>query len=256
MFDQLVESNVNRKKSDRWIYFTVTAVLWISFLTGVIVWGIMAFDAKLNEQFEQLAKLTAPPPPAAPPPAAAQPKQVQPKTPAKIEAFVSAKEPPKEIKAPSPTPPQPIQNIGPVGPQGGGEGPPGGTGGIPGGLGSVAGGGEVGPPPPPPPPPPDKPKPEPPKIVRKSGGVLQGSATRRVQPSYPPLAKAARVSGAVVVEVTVDENGSVISARAISGHPLLKDAAVQAAQGWKFTPTQLSGVPVKVIGTITFNFTL
>jgi TonB family protein len=99
-------------------------------------------------------------------------------------------------------------------------------------------------------------RPEPPKIIRKSGGVLQTSATRRVEPTYPPLAKTARVSGAVVVEVTVDEAGNVISARAISGHPLLKDAAVNAARGWKFTPTQLSGVPVKVIGTITFDFRL
>lgn len=96
---------------------------------------------------------------------------------------------------------------------------------------------------------------EPPKIVRKSGGVLQGSATRRVTPAYPPLAKAARVSGAVVVEVTVDEEGNVMSARAVSGHPLLKDASVAAARGWKFKPTTLGGEPVKVIGTITFNFT-
>jgi TonB family protein len=60
----------------------------------------------------------------------------------------------------------------------------------------------------------------------------------------------------VVVEVTVDEEGKVISARAISGHPLLKDAAVEAARGWTFTPTKLQGDPVKVIGTITFNFIL
>jgi protein TonB len=60
----------------------------------------------------------------------------------------------------------------------------------------------------------------------------------------------------VVVEVTVDEAGNVISARPISGHPLLKDAAVAAAKGWKFSPTMLTGVPVKVIGTITFNFNL
>ena len=99
-------------------------------------------------------------------------------------------------------------------------------------------------------------RPEPPKIIRKSGGVLQTSATRRVEPVYPALARTARVSGSVVVEVTVDEEGNVISARAISGHPLLKDAAVNAARGWQFTQTQLSGVPVKVIGTITFNFNL
>ena len=95
-----------------------------------------------------------------------------------------------------------------------------------------------------------------PPVIRKAGGVLQGSATRKVEPSYPPLAKAARVSGAVVVELTIDEEGNVIAARAISGHPLLKDGAVAAAKGWKFTPTLLDGVPVKVIGTITFNFNL
>jgi TonB family protein len=99
-------------------------------------------------------------------------------------------------------------------------------------------------------------KPQPPKIIRKSGGVLQGSATRRVEPAYPPLAKAAQISGSVVVEVTIDEEGNVFSARAISGHPLLKDAAVAAARGWTFSPTRLQEVPVKVIGTITFNFNL
>ena len=95
-----------------------------------------------------------------------------------------------------------------------------------------------------------------PKVIRKSGGVLQGSAIKRVEPVYPPLAKAAQVSGSVVVEMTVDETGNVVSTRAISGHPLLKDSAITAAREWVFTPTELQGVPVKVIGTITFNFTL
>jgi TonB family protein len=95
-----------------------------------------------------------------------------------------------------------------------------------------------------------------PQIVRKSGGVLAASATNRVEPAYPPLAKAARISGAVVVEVTLDEEGNVVAARALSGHPLLKDAAVSAAREWRFTPTKLSGEAVKVVGTITFNFSL
>jgi TonB family protein len=97
---------------------------------------------------------------------------------------------------------------------------------------------------------------ETPKIVRKSGGVLASEAVERVNPTYPPLAKAARVSGAVVVEVMIDEEGNVTSARAVSGHPLLRDPAVGAAQGWRFKPTKLSGQPVKVVGTITFNFQL
>src|SRR5689334_23020647 len=80
-----------------------------------------------------------------------------------------------------------------------------------------------------------------PQIVRKSGGVLAASAIKRVEPVYPPLAKAAQVSGAVVVEVTIDTDGKVMSARAVAGHPLLKDAAVMAARQWLFTPTMLSG---------------
>src|SRR5262249_52559689 len=95
-----------------------------------------------------------------------------------------------------------------------------------------------------------------PQIVRKSEGALIGLAIRRVDPAYPPMAKAAHVTGAVVVEVTIDEQGNVIDARAISGSSLLTDAAVEAARGWKFAPTRLGKQPVKVIGTITFNFNM
>lgn len=107
------------------------------------------------------------------------------------------------------------------------------------------------------PPPPPQPTPTPPpKQIKVSGGVLQGSALRRVQPQYPPIAKAARASGAVQVQVTISEEGRVIEADVISGHPLLRDAALRAAQQWLFKPTELSGVPVKVQGVLTFNFTL
>ena len=70
------------------------------------------------------------------------------------------------------------------------------------------------------------------------------------------MAKQTRTSGDVVVEVIVSETGDVMSARAVSGNPLLRDAAVKAAAGWRFTPTLLGGKPVKVIGTITFAFKL
>lgn len=93
-------------------------------------------------------------------------------------------------------------------------------------------------------------------ITRKTGAVLAGSATRRVNPVYPPLAKAAHVQGTVVVEVTLDEEGDVLTARTLQGHPLLKDGAEKAALGWKFTPTSLNGMPVRVVGTLTFNFNL
>jgi TonB family protein len=95
-----------------------------------------------------------------------------------------------------------------------------------------------------------------PNVTRMTGTVLAGSAIRRIEPVYPPLAKAARVKGAVIVEVTVDEEGDVLTARTLQGHPLLKDGAEKAALGWKFTPTSIDGLPVRVVGTLTFNFNL
>jgi len=95
-----------------------------------------------------------------------------------------------------------------------------------------------------------------PRIIRKSGGVLQGGATKRVKPEYPDAVRTARIGGTVVVEVTVDEAGKVISARALSGPFELQGVCEKAARGWEFQPTKLVGIPVKVIGTITFNFNL
>jgi TonB family protein len=95
-----------------------------------------------------------------------------------------------------------------------------------------------------------------PSIKRVQGSVLTGQATRRVEPVYPRMAMAAKIRGAVVVEVTIDEDGDVLTARALSGHPLLKDSALKAALGWRFTPTELDGSPVSVVGALTFNFNL
>jgi TonB family protein len=94
------------------------------------------------------------------------------------------------------------------------------------------------------------------KQMKVSSSVLQGSATRKVAPAYPPIAKAARAQGAVQVHVTIDENGNVTSADAVSGHPLLRDAAIEAAKQWQFKPTLLGSAAVKVQGLLTFNFTL
>jgi len=105
-------------------------------------------------------------------------------------------------------------------------------------------------------PPPPKPSPTktPPKVVSK--GVINGEAISLPQPVYPAPAKALRLSGDVTVQVTIDEEGNVISAVATSGHPLLKQAAVDAARRAKFKPTLLSGQPVKVTGIITYKFVL
>ena len=102
-------------------------------------------------------------------------------------------------------------------------------------------------------PPPPKPTPKPvPRTV--SGGVMNGKATSLPRPAYPAAAKAVRAGGAVSVQVLISENGSVISASAVSGHPMLRAAAEGAARGARFSPTLLSGQPVKVSGVITYNF--
>ena len=87
-------------------------------------------------------------------------------------------------------------------------------------------------------------------------GVLNGRAIKGPSPVYPPVARAAKAEGRVTVEVTVNEEGKVESARAVDGHPLLREAAVDAARQWEFAPTKLSNQPVKVAGRISFNFTL
>ncbi|MCA1633334.1 MAG: energy transducer TonB [Acidobacteria bacterium] len=72
----------------------------------------------------------------------------------------------------------------------------------------------------------------------------------------PPVARSARASGQVSVQIVVDENGNVTSAKAISGHSLLRDASERAARKAKFSPTKLCGQPVKVTGVVTYNFVI
>jgi TonB family protein len=87
-----------------------------------------------------------------------------------------------------------------------------------------------------------------------SGGILNGKAISLPRPPYPPAARAVRATGAVTVQVLIDESGTVVSASPVSGHPLLRAAAVQAARSATFSPTYLDGRPVKVSGVITYNF--
>jgi len=89
-----------------------------------------------------------------------------------------------------------------------------------------------------------------------SGGVLNGKAISLAMPVYPEFARRAHTVGLVEVEVVVDENGKVISARALAGPPSLRDASVQAALRAQFSPTKLSGQPVKITGRINYNFTI
>jgi TonB family protein len=87
-----------------------------------------------------------------------------------------------------------------------------------------------------------------------AGGVLNGRAITLPKPVYPADAKAAHLSGKVTVEVSIDEDGNVIAAKAVSGHPLLQAASVDAARNAKFSPTKVSGQAVKVQGVLVYAF--
>ena len=110
----------------------------------------------------------------------------------------------------------------------------------------------------------DKTIPDPPPVVKtplvirkppvQSLGVINGKASYLPKPTYSAAAIAVRAQGKVDVQVMIDENGRVISANAVSGHPLLRGLAEQAARNAKFTTTYLSNVPVKVTGVIVYNF--
>ena len=95
---------------------------------------------------------------------------------------------------------------------------------------------------------------EPGKRAPISAGVLNGKAISLPRPDYPADAKAAGAEGVVVVQVTIDEQGSVTEARAVSGPKMLQEVSVKAALQAKFLPTLLQGEPVKVTGVIVYNF--
>ena len=102
------------------------------------------------------------------------------------------------------------------------------------------------------PPAPDPPKP--PKVVSK--GVITSQALSLPKPNYPEMAKRMRIQGTVSVQVLIDEQGKVISAKAVSGSPFLLIEAQKAAMQARFSPTRLGDQPVKVSGVITYNFVL
>jgi protein TonB len=100
--------------------------------------------------------------------------------------------------------------------------------------------------------------PHPPTIKRefRQSSMLEGSLIRKVQPIYPPLARSARISGSVVVAALIGKDGSMVNVKALSGHPLLVQAAVQAVSQWRYRPYVLNGETIEVETQITVNFIL
>ncbi len=92
--------------------------------------------------------------------------------------------------------------------------------------------------------------------IRVSQGVAAGLLLEKIVPNYPSVARQARVEGAVVLEANISKDGEVENLRAVSGHPLLIPAAIDAVKHWRYKPYVLNGRPVPVTTQITVNFAL
>jgi protein TonB len=258
MFENLVESSSHKDDIARkGSFIGITMAIYVVLIGVFFVAGIYLYDAHLSTLDLELTTLVAPVPV---PQQEAQPQKQEEAKPQKVEQNVDVRReliadvaesrvPPKEISAKASDVPPVRRGVTTVlGSSDSSAAAP-----MPAGPGSgtvtttptkVQIADE---------PPPPEVKPTPPRAPI-SGGVLNGKAISLPKPAYPPIARAAHASGTVVVQVLIDENGNVVSAHAVSGHPLLQAAAVGAAKSARFSPTKLSGQPVKVTGVIQYNF--
>jgi protein TonB len=239
--DSLLEFGQARKRK---AFATTTSFIFNCLAVGVMLIMPLVFTEELPKA-QLLTFLVAPaPPPPPPPPAAAQPVRVvhqiqtdmlntgQLRTPSKIPTKVEMI---KEEEAPPPM----MATGGVVG------GVPGGIpGGQPGGvIGSILNATSALS---------NAPKfiPATPQRVRISQGVTKGLLIHRVEPVYPPLARAARVQGDVVLTAIISTNGDIENLQLVSGHPMLVPAALTAVRQWRYKPYLLNGTPVEVETTI------
>ena len=99
-------------------------------------------------------------------------------------------------------------------------------------------------------------KAEAPKKVNISGGVATGMLLQKTVPVYPAIAKAARVSGTVILQATISKTGTIENLKVISGPAMLQGAATDAVRSWRYWPYLLNGEPVEVETTVNVVFTL
>jgi periplasmic protein TonB len=240
--DSLIESGGRLKTKRGWTSI-VSFTIQIGII-GVMVLIPLIFTEALPKGQMMFLLVAPPPPPPPPPPAAAVVQHVKVvqtdivngelRTPTKI---------PKQIKMiqEDEAPPPSMASAGVVGGVPGGV-PGGSMGGV---IGSVLSSTPVA-----------VPKIATPQRVRVSLGVSQGLLIRKVPPTYPPLARQARIQGVVVLQAQISKEGNIQNLQLISGHPMLAPAAIEAVKQWKYKPYLLNGEPVEVDTQVQVNFTL
>jgi len=244
MFDDLVESSVVRKKTNKSWTVTLSFIIQGVIVVVFVLIPLIYTEALPKQLLTTFLVAPAPPPPP-PPPAAAAPRIVKPVArliqagkmmaptviPKKVEMIKEEEMPP---------------DVGAVGVVGGVPGgiPGGSAGGVLGGIIGGTGGGM---------PPPPKPSQQ---RVRIGGNVQAAKMVRQIQPMYPQIAKTAHVQGTVILHAIIAKDGSVQELQYISGPALLMRSAMDAVHQWKYQPTLLNGEPVEVDTTISVVFTL
>ena len=240
MFEDSTFESGGRIKSKSGPWMLITSIIEGSLLVLVILIPLIYPEA-LPKAAMQMA-LVAPPPPPPPPPPPAPPEAVhvvhvqsemmnnQLTAPTRI---------PHDIKMVSEKEAPPTSSFGVAGMEGLGGGSVGGT------MGGIFGG-QAAP----------KVKAEAPKKVNISAGVAVGMLLQKTQPVYPPIAKAARVSGTVVLQATISKTGAIENLRVVSGPAMLQQAALDAVRSWRYRPYLLNNEPVEVETTVNVIFTL
>jgi protein TonB len=241
MFDEMVVSSPNPKKTNKPWTVVLSMIFQVAFLAVLILIPLIYTEALPKTMMATLL-VAPPPPPPPPPPPIAQIVHVKPQV-HLMDAgkLVTPKVIPKDIKIIKEDAP----DMSSMGMQGGV------VGGVAGGqMGGVIGGviGGVGGAPPPP-------KPSQTRI-RQGGQVQAAKLMNKVQPLYPPLARQTRISGTVRLHAIIAKNGTVEQLEVISGHPLLVQAALDAVKQWRYQATTLNGEPVEVDTTIDVIFSL
>ena len=243
MFEEMVISSPNPKKTNKAWTVIVSSVFQITFLAILILIPLIYTEALPKTMMATMLSAPPPPPPPPPPPAVAQVVHVKPQA-HLMDAgkLMAPKVIPKEVKIIKEDA-EPDVATGMTG------GVPGGVaGGSMGGvLGGVIGGMGAAPPPP---------KPHQTGPLRVGGNVQAARILNRVQPVYPPLARQTRISGTVRLHAIIGKDGAITSLEVMSGHPLLQQAALDAVRQWRYQPTLLNGEPVDVDTTIDVIFSL
>ena len=241
--DSLLESG-GRLKTKRGRTTLFSFILEVVIIGVLILIPLIYTEALPKQQLMTFLVAPPPPPPPPPPPAAAPPVKII----KKIETDLDngqLRQPtkiPQKIQMVKDDEPPPTAGAGVIG---------GVPGGVPGGsMGGVIGGiiGQTTTT--------NVPKVATPQRVRVSQGVSEGLLVHQVKPVYPPLARAARIQGQVVLQAVIGKDGAIQNLRAVSGHPMLTPAAIEAVKQWRYKPYFLNGEPVEVDTQITVNFTL